>query len=948
MKAERRARLRWPAFLGLAFCALATAATGALAQTGEAFSPPAALERLQYLTGRLEAGERDKELLREAQREAEALGERGRACVRKTSPEVERLTEQNEILEDVDPTIDTALWDQRVRIRNELTNAQARLSTCREIVNQASNLSDLVADIQAEISAAFLWERRSTIVGLVRAIPQTVPDWPSRLRKTAELDLEPGVTEAGLLWLLLAAAVVSAAAGLFIRHRFMRWFQAVTEIDDTPRLKYLFPKPLANYAPLLLEGAALTSVLFLTIRGADFELAAMRLAGALFLFGVGAVIIDWATGPLSPSAKVPGLIPDHVQPLRLRMRVLLVGLVVSYVVLGPGWLGPRATVGDNLLHVLLLLAVAISLLSLLIYIRRIPGLQGRFRFLRFTGITAVLAAVGAAALGYHNLSSFMIHGLVRTALALFALWILLWLVFRAFEGLVEGEAPLAQRVRDLLGAAERESRTSFGFIQLVIDLFLWIAFVVYVIYVWDSSGNTLDRLEYRIFEGWEIGQLELVPSEIVKGILILTALIVVTGWIKRWIDRRWLRHMALDRGARDALVTLFGYVGVVIAILIGLNVAGIDLTGLAWFVTALGLGIGFGLQAIASNFVSGLILLFERPIKAGDFVTVGGTEGFVRRVRIRATDIETLDNQNVLVPNSELVSGRVTNWVFRNPQGRLRIEVGVAYGSDIEKVRDILETIAREHPEVITDGRAPAPRALFMAFGESSLNFELRVRIKRIERRFTVISDINFAVDKAFREAGITIPFPQRDLHLISLPEQAKMDAAAEARREHEAEPAPPKPQAPPPVHPEEMTRSHSHEIRLTNRLETVWSTVTDEKWLVRWYARDAEVEPHIGGSYRVEFEDDSALEGRIDIFMPPRRMRVVMVPPEGDEHLPTGPITEEYIIREADGAVVLTIKVAGIPATEDWEEYYRSSEERWEQALAELQKVLKNRATAR
>jgi len=775
-----------------------------------------------------------------------------------------------------------------------------------------------------------------------------VPDWPSRLRKTAELDLQPGVTEAGLLWLLLAAAVVSAAAGLFIRHRFMRWFHAVTEIDDTPRLKYLFPKPLANYAPLLLEGAALTTVLFLTIRGADFDLAAMRLAAALFLFGAGAVIIDWATGPLSPSAKVPGLIPDHVQPLRLRMRLLLVGLVVSYVVLGPGWLGPRATVGDNLLHVLLLLAVAISLLSLLVYIRRIPGLQGRFRFLRFAGVTAVLAAVGAVALGYHNLSSFMIHGLVRTALALFALWILLWLVFRAFEGLVEGEAPLAQRVRDLLGAAERESRTSFGFIQLVIDLFLWITFVVYVIYVWDSSGNTLDRLEYRIFEGWEIGQLELVPSEIVKGLLILTALIVVTGWIKRWIDRRWLRHMALDRGARDALVTLFGYVGVVIAILIGLNVAGIDLTGLAWFVTALGLGIGFGLQAIASNFVSGLILLFERPIKAGDFVTVGGTEGFVRRVRIRATDIETLDNQNVLVPNSELVSGRVTNWVFRNPQGRLRIEVGVAYGSDIEKVRDILETIARDHPEVITDGRAPAPRALFMAFGESSLNFELRVRIKRIERRFTVISDINFAVDKAFREAGITIPFPQRDLHLISLPEQAKMDAAAAARREHEAEPEPPKPAAAPPVHPEEMTRSHTHEIRLTNRLETVWSTVTDEKWLVRWYARDAEVEPHIGGSYRVEFEDDSVLEGRIDIFMPPRRMRVVMVPPEGDEHLPTGPITEEYIIREADEAVVLTIKVAGIPATEDWEEYYRSSEERWEQALAELQKVLKNRATAR
>ena len=944
MKAERRARIRWPAFPGLLLVALAAASPGALAQTGETFSPPAALERLQYLAGRLEAGERGTGLLREAQREADALGERGRACVRRTEPEVERLTEQNTILEDVDPSIDTALWDQRVRIRNELTNAQARLSTCREIVNQASDLGELVADIQAEMSAAFLWERRSHLPALVRSIPETVSGWPSRLRETTELDLEPGVTEAGLLWLLLAAAVVSAAAGLFIRHRFMRWFRAATEIDDTPRLKYLLPKPLANYAPLLLEGAALTAVLFLTIRAADFDLAAVRLAAALFLFGLGAVIIDWATGALSPSAKVPGLVPDHVQPLRLRMRLFLVTLVASFVVLGPGWLGPRATVDDNLPQVLLLLAVALSLLAILVYLRRIPGLQGRFRFLRFAAVTAVLAAVGAAALGYHNLASFMIHGLVRTALALFALWILLWLVFRAFEGLVEGEAPLARRVRDLLGAGEREARTSFGFIQLVVDLLLWIAFVVYVIYVWDSSGNTLDRLEYRIFEGWEIGQLELVPSEILKGILILAALIVVTGWIKRWIDRRWLRHMALDRGARDALVTLFGYVGVIIAILIGLNVAGIDLTGLAWFVGALGLGIGFGLQAIASNFVSGLILLFERPIKAGDFVTVGGTEGFVRRVRIRATDIETLDNQNVLVPNSELVSGRVTNWVFRNPQGRLRIEVGVAYGSDIEKVRDILETIANDHPEVITDGRAPAPRALFMAFGDSSLNFELRVRIKRIERRFSVISDINFAIDKAFREAGVTIPFPQRDLHLISLPEQAKTGAAADAAAQAESAAS----AAPTPVHAEEMTRSHTHEIRLANRLETVWSTVTDEKWLERWYAREARVEPHIGGSYRVQFEDDTVIEGRMDIFMPPRRMRVVIVPPEGDDHLPTGPIIVQYIIREADEAVVLTVKVAGIPATEDWEEYYRSSEERWDQALAELEKVMKNRSPAR
>ena len=411
----------------------------------------------------------------------------------------------------------------------------------------------------------------------------------------------------------------------------------------------------------------------------------------------------------------------------------------------------------------------ITLLIVIVYTGRIPGLL-RYRWLRRAGMLTIVVAITATVLGYHNFASYLTHGAVRTLSALIVLWILLWLVFSSFEQLIEGKTGTSQRIRDALGIRESDSRTGLGIMQLVADVILWIGLIVYLIYVWDSSGNTLDRLSYLMMQGDTIAGIELKPAQIIFGILVFAALVIVTGWIKRWIDKRWLRHMNMDRGARDALVTLFGYIGVILAVLISLNVGGIDLSGLAIVGGALALGIGFGLQAIASNFVSGLILLFERPIKAGDFVTVGDTEGFVRRIRIRATDIETLDNQNVLVPNSELVSGRVTNWVLRNPQGRLRILVGVAYGSDVELVRNILEKIASEHAEVITDGRAPAPRALFMGFGDSSLDFELRVRIRRIERRYTVISDINFAIDAAFREANITIPFPQRDLHIIDVP----------------------------------------------------------------------------------------------------------------------------------------------------------------------------------
>ena len=231
----------------------------------------------------------------------------------------------------------------------------------------------------------------------------------------------------------------------------------------------------------------------------------------------------------------------------------------------------------------------------------------------------------------------------------------------------------------------------------------------------------------------------------------------------------------MDRGARDALLKITGYVGFVVAALVGLKLTGISFAGLAIVAGALSVGIGFGLQNIVNNFVSGLILLFERPIKSGDFVTVGAVEGTVKTISIRSTEIETLDRQNVIVPNSELVSQQVTNWVLHDPVGRLTLDIGVAYGSDVEKVREVLLEVATSSDYVVTDGiSAPKPKVLFMTFGDSSLNFELRVWIKQIRRRFDATSDLHFGIDKAFREHDITIPFPQRDLHVKYWPGDQK------------------------------------------------------------------------------------------------------------------------------------------------------------------------------
>ena len=173
---------------------------------------------------------------------------------------------------------------------------------------------------------------------------------------------------------------------------------------------------------------------------------------------------------------------------------------------------------------------------------------------------------------------------------------------------------------------------------------------------------------------------------------------------------------------------------------------------------------------MVNNFVSGLILLFERPIRQGDWVVVGTTEGYVRKISVRSTQIQTFDNADVIVPNSELIANQVTNWMLRDRKGRVRVPVGVAYGTDVQRVKEILLGIALAHPQTVVDGTNPKPRALFMGFGASSLDFELRFFIRNVDERLNVLSDTNFEIDKALRAAGITIPFPQTDVHLHYVP----------------------------------------------------------------------------------------------------------------------------------------------------------------------------------
>jgi small-conductance mechanosensitive channel len=222
----------------------------------------------------------------------------------------------------------------------------------------------------------------------------------------------------------------------------------------------------------------------------------------------------------------------------------------------------------------------------------------------------------------------------------------------------------------------------------------------------------------------------------------------------------------MDSGVRDSIKAGIGYVGLALALLFAITTAGIDLSSLAIVAGALSLGIGFGLQNIVSNFVSGLILLIERPIKVGDWVEVGGTAGHVKKVSVRATEIITFQKQSIIVPNSELINSVVGNWTHKDKGGRVDISIGVAYGTNTRQIETLLLDIARGRHDVL---KFPEPVVIFIGFGDSSLDFELRIFLRDIGQGVVVASEIRHTIAEVFEKENIEIPFPQRDLNIKSL-----------------------------------------------------------------------------------------------------------------------------------------------------------------------------------
>ena len=377
----------------------------------------------------------------------------------------------------------------------------------------------------------------------------------------------------------------------------------------------------------------------------------------------------------------------------------------------------------------------------------------------------VVTAPFAALLGYGRLAYFAQSRLLGTAV-LFGLSLLLRLALRELIQQFYLSQPLRRHATVAVRAPSPSERSVQGMIfwtGLVADLLIFVPMLYLLLLLYGVPPTKLLLWTQSLFSGVTIGGFTLAPGNLLVALLVIVAGLIATNIVRRWLTRSVLPNTRLEFGARSSIAAGTTYLGVGIAIVLALAALGLNFTNLALVLGALSLGIGFGLRTVVENFVAGLVLLIERPIKVGDWIIIGPHEGIVRQISVRSTEIETFDRASVIVPNAELISTSVTNWTHKNRMARERIIVGVAYGSDTEQVAQTLVQCARDHPKVL---RLPVPVALFMGFGEYNLNFELRCFIADTDDFLTIRSELYFAVEKSLREAGISIPFPQRDLHL--------------------------------------------------------------------------------------------------------------------------------------------------------------------------------------
>jgi len=661
----------------------------------------------------------------------------------------------------------------------ELTSVQAYLNKKKEKLNEWKSECRLFSIRAKEAIDAY----SNTIKKLhTEALLKTKPTVWQRLSGTAQLSKEIHAKFNGELffersglklfnWFTAILFFMLLGIGIFmaikIRSPLKQYLRKEPE-NFPQRLKNSLVASLGKYRYQIII-FSITS-LFLTLQGFRYHDLnyLMLISYGLLIFSLFLASAYFLFFPYQFEKSITSLSKSLAKTLTLRLKIFAHIFLISYVIFILFHDQSFSTSAIDLARTFFLTLVAISLISILWLINRLPILLQEYRVSRFI-FSSILTfflifIIVAEWLGYQLLVTYILKGLMFTIAAGFIAWLLHRMVTVLLDHFTNDTSSFQEYIRDALGVKRYEEMAELTLLQLALYILIWGGFGLLLLKVWGISETNFRILTKSLTKGFKIANFDIIPVQILSAILFFVISFLFIRWLKTTLARR--KTVEARRGAQEALASIVAYTGIIIITLVALIIAGVNFAGLAIIAGALSVGIGFGLQSIVNNFVSGLILLIERPIKPGDRVIIGDKEGYVKKISIRSTQIKTLDYFDVIVPNSEIVSQQVTNLMFHDFYGRVKIEIGVAYGSDTELVKKLLFDIASNHPEVVKDDPRYKIWVGFVNFGENALNFKLFCAVRNVNLRYDVLSELNLQIDKAFKEHDISIAFPQRDVHI--------------------------------------------------------------------------------------------------------------------------------------------------------------------------------------
>jgi len=691
-----------------------------------------------------------------------------KACTVEQNQKLARLAKIQLELGEPTKGEDQAVHETRRNVEKEKLSVDQSLGSCKLLGVRSESLLEELGKQRENMLKERLLTRVPSMISFLIGAGQEPIDW-KKMVVGIGVD-EVSLSQQSTAWwvALIVITMIAVAVAVYLR-RIVRRYQLrhQNQQDFTGALLLAVVGAIAHYSfgLLLVSSWALFGVVVSwgEPQVEPFTMINLVLLGLFSVFILGRTFFS----PLPPAKHYlpqPEDICRHFwRGLRLLAAVVSGGMLIYLLPITADIQEPL----ESLLRALFITLMVFSLIwvvwdALIIYGRR------GFHLYRFLLMLALIVGLGAEYGGYRNLGEYLIGGIFLTLVLVGTAWLLSMLLGDFCDSLDEGRYPWQMRFRSWLGVEPRGYLPGLFWLRIMFALLVWGGGALVLLRIWDVSAAKRAELLAYVTDGFTIGDVAIMPMRIIFALGILVVLMSLIAWLKKQLDEHWLKKARMEVGARNAVASITAYTAAAIAIVVVLSFAGVELSNLAIIAGALSVGIGFGLQNIVNNFVSGLILLFERPVQKGDWVVVGNTEGYVRKISIRSTQIQTFEKADVIVPNSELISSQVTNWMLRDLRGRVKVPIGVAYGSDVEKVKNILLQIGREQNGVVLDGSLSMPKVIFLGFGASSLDFELRFFIRDIDEKMQVISDANFAIDRMFREHGIEIPFPQRDVHVRS------------------------------------------------------------------------------------------------------------------------------------------------------------------------------------